>query len=238
LCMRDIDGVLIGEGFAPRVLQGFATALLQDARFCDLPIGLIAAIQPSEEWDALPNFERLGSGPAGDLIDYMLPLVHMHANAARLERELASIESDGTLDPVTGLFTASAFLQELERAVDEARSQRSALSLARFSFEAPCAHATGDSAARQLIRLARRTDIAGRADDGSILLAFPNTGLGNAHALVRRIGSTLAGNLPGLDRQADRFDPTVTLAVFKPSDSVESLLARVSEPVAAAASGA
>jgi len=162
----------------------------------------------------------------------------MHANAARLERELASIESEGTLDPVTGLFTASAFLHELERAVDEARAQRSALSLARFSFEATPAQRTGDSAARQLIRLARRTDIAGRADDGSILLAFPNTGLGNAHALVRRIGSTLAGNLPGLDRQAERIDPTVTLAVFKPNDSVESLLARVSEPVAAAASGA
>jgi GGDEF domain-containing protein len=239
LCMRDIDGVLIGDGFAPRVLQAFAVALSQDPRFRDLPIGLIAAVQPSEEWDALPNFERLGGGPAGDLIDYMLPLVHMHANAARLERELESIESEGMLDPVTGLFTARAFLRELERAVDEARAQRSALSLARFSFEAPAAAPrTGDSAARQLIRLARRSDIAGRADDGSILLAFPNTGLGNAHALVRRIGSTLAGNLPGLDRQAERLDPTVTLAVFKPNDSVESLLARVSEPVAAAASGA
>ena len=230
LCMRDIDGVLIGDGFAPRVLQAFAVALSQDPRFRDLPIGLIAAVQPSEEWDVLPNFERLGGGPAGDLIDYMLPLVHMHANAARLERELASIESDGMLDPVTGLFTANAFLRELERAVDEARAQRSALSLARFSFEVmPAARGTGDSAARQLIRLARRSDIAGRADDGSILLAFPNTGLGNAHALVRRIGSTLAGNLPGLDRQAERFDPMVTLAVFKPNDSVESLLARVTE---------
>ena len=239
LCMRDIDGVLIGDGFAPRVLQAFAVALSQDPRFRDLPIGLIAAVQPSEEWDVLPNFERLGGGPAGDLIDYMLPLVHMHANAARLERELASIESDGMLDPVTGLFTANAFLRELERAVDEARAQRSALSLARFSFEVmPAARGTGDSAARQLIRLARRSDIAGRADDGSILLAFPNTGLGNAHALVRRIGSTLAGNLPGLERQAERFDPMVTLAVFKPNDSVESLLARVTEPVAAAASGA
>jgi GGDEF domain-containing protein len=239
LCMRDIDGVLIGDGFAPRVLQAFAVALSQDPRFRDLPTGLIAAVQPSEEWDVLPNFERLGGGPAGDLIDYMLPLVHMHANAARLERELASIESDGMLDPVTGLFTANAFLRELERAVDEARAQRSALSLARFSFEVmPAARGTGDSAARQLIRLARRSDIAGRADDGSILLAFPNTGLGNAHALVRRIGSTLAGNLPGLERQAERFDPMVTLAVFKPNDSVESLLARVTEPVAAAASGA
>jgi len=238
LCMRDIDGVLIGDGFAPRVLQAFAIALLQDTRFRDLPVGLIAAMQPSEEWDALPNFERLGGGPAGDLIDYMLPLVRVHANAARLERQLASIESDGMLDPVTGLFTASAFVRELERAVEEARAQRNALSLARFSFEPLPARALGDSAARQVIRLARRADIAGRADDGSILLAFPNTGLGNAHALVRRIGSTLAGNLPGLDRQAERFDPTVTLAVFKPSDSVESLLARVSEPVAAAASGA
>ena len=53
--------------------------------------------------------------------------MRMHANAARLERELAAIESDGMLDPVTGLFTAHAFLRELERAVDEARAHRSAL---------------------------------------------------------------------------------------------------------------
>jgi GGDEF domain-containing protein len=239
LCARDIDGILIGDGFAPRALQAFAIALSEDGRFRDLPIGLVAGMQPSDDWSALPNFERL-SGRPSDLVDYMMPLVRLHAHGARLNRRLAAIESNGMLDPNTGLFTPDAFLQALELALEEARERRIALSLARFSFVPPPDRSLGDNAARQVIRLARRTDIAGRADDGSILLAFPNTGLGNAHALVRRIGSTLSGTLPGTDRQDARFDPNVTLAVFKPSDSVESLIARVSEPepVAAVSSGA
>jgi GGDEF domain-containing protein len=236
---RDIDGILIGDGFAPHTLQAFARALSQDVRFRDLPIGLVAAVQPSDEWNALPNFERL-SGRAEDLVDYMMPLVRLHAYGERLERLLAAIESGGMLDPQTGLFTPEAFRRTFEQAVEDAREQRSALSLARFAFDPLPERALGDRAARQVIRLARPTDIAGRAEDGSILLAFPNTGLGNAHALVRRIGSTLSGALPGIDLQDTRFDPLVTLAVYKHGDSVDSLLARVSDPgpVAASAGGA
>jgi len=208
--------------------------LSQDARFRELPIGLVAAVQPPDEWNALPNFERL-SGRAPEVMDYMMPLVHLHAYGGRVRRQLAAIESGGQLDPHTGLYTPDAFLREFERVVDDARERRAALSLARFSFAPQPERAVDDRAARQVIRLARPTDIAGRAEDGSILLAFPNTGLGNAHALVRRIGHTLSGSLPGVDQQDIRFDPVVTLAVFKPGDSVETLIARVSEDSAVAA---
>ena len=234
LCARDIDGIVIGDGFAPHTLQAFAIALSQDARFRELPIGLVAAVQPPDEWAALPNFERL-SGRAPEVMDYMMPLVHLHAYAGRLRRQLVAIESGGLLDPHTGLYTPNAFMREFERVVDDARERRAALSLARFSFAPQPERAVDDRAARQVIRLARPTDIAGRAEDGSILLAFPNTGLGNAHALVRRIGHTLSGSLPGVDQQDIRFDPVVTLAVFKPGDSVETLIARVSEDSAVAA---
>ena len=234
LCARDIDGIVIGDGFAPHTLQAFAIALSQDARFRELPIGLVAAVQPPDEWAALPNFERL-SGRAPEVMDYMMPLVHLHAYAGRLRRQLVAIESGGLLDPHTGLYTPNAFMREFERVVDDARERRAALSLARFSFAPQPERAVDDRAARQVIRLARPTDIAGRAEDGSILLAFPNTGLGNAHALVRRIGHTLSGSLPGVDQQDIRFDPQVTLAVFKPGDSVETLIARVSEDSAVAA---
>ena len=234
LCARDIDGIVIGDGFAPHTLQAFAIALSQDARFRELPIGLVAAVQPPDEWNALPNFERL-SGRAPEVMDYMMPLVHLHAYAGRLRRQLVAIESGGLLDPHTGLYTPNAFMREFERVVDDARERRAALSLARFSFAPQPERAVDDRAARQVIRLARPTDIAGRAEDGSILLAFPNTGLGNAHALVRRIGHTLSGSLPGVDQQDIRFDPVVTLAVFKPGDSVETLIARVSEDSAVAA---
>jgi hypothetical protein len=239
LCARDIDGIVIGDGFAPHTLQAFAIALSQDARFRDLPVGLVAAAQPPDDWSALPNFERL-NGRAPEVMDYLMPLVRLHAYGGRLRRKLAAIESGGMLDPLTGLYTPDAFLREFERAVDDARERRAALSLARFAFAPPPERGFDDRAARQVIRLARPTDIAGCADDGSILLAFPNTGLGNAHALVRRIGSTLSGSLPGVDQQDVRFDPMVTLAVFKPGDSVESLIARVSDesPVAAGSSGA
>jgi GGDEF domain-containing protein len=172
-------------------------------------------------------------------MDYMMPLVRLHAHGGRLRRQLAALESGGMLDPLTGLYMPDAFLREFQRVVENARERRAALSLARFSFAPQPERTLDDRAARQVIRLARPTDIAGRADDGSILLAFPNTGLGNAHALVRRIGSTLSGSLPGVDQQDVRFDPTVTLAVFKPGDSVESLIARVSDesPVATGSSG-
>jgi GGDEF domain-containing protein len=234
LCARDIDGIVIGDGFAPHMLQAFAIALSQDARFRELPVGLVAAVQPPDEWNALPNFERL-SGRAPEVMDYMMPLVHLHAYGGRLRRQLAAIESGGLLDPHTGLYTPDAFLREFERVVDDARERRAALSLARFSVAPQPARTVDDRAARQVIRLARPTDIAGRAEDGSILLAFPNTGLGNAHALVRRIGHTLSGSLPGVDQQDIRFDAVVTLAVFKPGDSVETLIARVSEDSAVAA---
>jgi hypothetical protein len=39
----------------------------------------------------------------------------------------------------------------------------------------------------------------------------------------------------GTDGKPARIDPTITLAALKGADTVESLLARVSEPVAVAA---
>ena len=37
---RDIDGVVIGDGFGPPTLGAFLTALSEDARFCELPVAL------------------------------------------------------------------------------------------------------------------------------------------------------------------------------------------------------
>lgn len=34
---RDVDGIVIGEGFGPPTLTAFLTALIADARFRDLP---------------------------------------------------------------------------------------------------------------------------------------------------------------------------------------------------------
>ena len=38
---RDIDGIVIGDGFSPRVVEALLTALAEDARFRDLPVGVL-----------------------------------------------------------------------------------------------------------------------------------------------------------------------------------------------------
>src|SRR5437879_997841 len=37
---RDIDGIVLGEGFSPRVMDAFLTVLTEDARFRNLPVVL------------------------------------------------------------------------------------------------------------------------------------------------------------------------------------------------------
>ena len=37
---RDIDGIVLGEGFSPRVVDAFLTVLAEDARFRNLPVVL------------------------------------------------------------------------------------------------------------------------------------------------------------------------------------------------------
>src|SRR6187551_2940207 len=55
LNVRDIDGIVLGEGFSPRVIDAFLTVLTEDARFRNLPIVLTGGeLAPAYE---LPNLE-------------------------------------------------------------------------------------------------------------------------------------------------------------------------------------
>jgi hypothetical protein len=38
---RDIDGMVIGDGFAPRVIEAMLTVLAEDVRFRDLPVAVL-----------------------------------------------------------------------------------------------------------------------------------------------------------------------------------------------------
>ena len=40
---RDIDGIVIADGFSPEVVQALLTVLAEDARFRDLPVFLFLA---------------------------------------------------------------------------------------------------------------------------------------------------------------------------------------------------
>jgi hypothetical protein len=35
---RDIDGIVVGDGFSPRMVEAFLTVLAQESRFRDIPV--------------------------------------------------------------------------------------------------------------------------------------------------------------------------------------------------------
>lgn len=234
---RDVDGIVIGEGFNPRTVEALLTVLAEDSRFRDLPIALVPDLPSSIDANRLPNLEHVGGEPA-QVVDRILPLVRQHAFEARLQRQLTALEAKGLLDPQTGLFTVAAFLRDLNRAVDEAKTRGNAMTLARFTFPGAVDRRANMDAARLVSRLVRSADFACRASDGSILLAFSETALRSAHVVARRIANVLRHTMlsaEGQDGRPMRVDPTITLAALKSNDTVETLLARVSEPVAVAA---
>jgi GGDEF domain-containing protein len=234
---RDVDGIVIGEGFNTRVVEAFLIVLAEDSRLRDLPIALVPPVPPGIDLTKLPNLERIVGEPA-DVVARILPLVRQHAFEARLQRQLAALETRGLIDPQTGLFTSAAFLRDLNRAVDAAKLRGNDLTLARFTFPTSVDRRANMDAARLVSRLVRSVDFACRASDGSILLVFSETALQSAHIVARRIASVLRHIMlvcEGPDGRAVRVDPTITLAVLKGTDTVESLLARVSEPPSVAA---
>src|SRR5262249_23900680 len=50
---RDVDGTVIGEGLAPRVVEALLTMLAENARFRDLPVGVLDNSAVDDE--RLPN---------------------------------------------------------------------------------------------------------------------------------------------------------------------------------------
>jgi GGDEF domain-containing protein len=231
---RDVDGVVLGDGFGPRMVEAFLTVIAEDARFRDLPVATLACIPHAIDRSQLPNLEPMKGEPNG-IVERMLPLVRIHAFAERLQRLLAAIEAKGLLDPETGLFTPSAFEHDLERAVDEAHDSGGTLSLARFSFPEDLEQRANRDAARLVSRLVRKADFACRSQDGSILVAFSGTTLRSAHVVARRIASVLKHTMVATEAGHGCIMPAVTLACLKANDTVGSLIARVSEPVAFAA---
>jgi GGDEF domain-containing protein len=235
---RDVDGIVIGEGFNPLTIEAFLTVLGEDSRFRDLPIALLPALPAAIDLHRLPNLEHVGGGDPAEIVARILPLVRQHAFEARLQRQITALETKGLLDPQTGLFTVTAFLHDLNRAVDDAKSRGNTMTLARFTFPPSIDRRANMDAARLVSRLVRSADFACRANDGSILLAFSETALRSAHVVARRIASVLRHTMllpEGTDGKPLRIDPTITLAALKGADTVESLLARVSEPAAVAA---
>ena len=231
---RDIDGMVIGDGFGPRIVEALLTVLAEDVRFRDLPVTVLGGHQGvvEEFYAHLPNLDRVAEG-TDRLVDRFLPLVRLHAFGERLKRMLKSLDAQGMLDPNTGLLGHEAFWRDLNRAVDDAEKRGVGLSIARFSFER-CDRRISLDAARLVGRLMRQVDFACREADHSIFAVFTDTDLRTAHVIARRIASVLKHTMLAPDRKqgGSGVDTAVTLATLKPTDNVASLIARVVDEVA------
>src|SRR5262249_12271345 len=111
---RDVDGVVIGEGLGPGVVEALLTLLGENAHFRDLPVGVLNNAAAGDE--RLPNLVQVAADPLR-LVERILPFVRLHAFESQLTRALKSLESDGVIDPDTGLLAARAFWRDLERPV-------------------------------------------------------------------------------------------------------------------------
>jgi GGDEF domain-containing protein len=224
---RDIDGLVIGDGFGPRIVEALLTVLAEDARFRDLPVAVLGGHHDvTEKFHAqLPNLDRVAEGP-DLLVARFLPFVRLHAFGQRLARMLKSLDAQGMIDPHTGLLANEIFWRDLNRAVDDAEKRGVGLSIARFSFENGDRRLSVD-AARLVSRLMRQVDFACRESDNSIFAVFTETDLRAAHVIARRIAVVLKNTMLLPEQQTGGVETAVTLATLKPSDSVDTLIARV-----------
>jgi len=221
---RDIDGIVVGDGFSPRMVEAFLTVLAHDSRYRDIPVAVIGEAPP-EFAESLTNIDHVDGDPSR-LVARMMPLVRMHAFEARLKRMLKTLDADGMFDPQTGLLTRDSFWHNLRKAIAEASDRSLPLSMARFSFDGLLDEHAGMERARLVTRLTRNIDFAMREDDGAILIVFTQTDLQSAHVVARRIAGALK-NMLASARLHEEITTNVTLATLKAGDTLDSLIARV-----------
>ena len=80
-------------------------------------------------------------------------------------------------------------------------------------------------------RLMRQMDFGTVQNDGSVVVAFIDTDLRNAHGIARRLSAVMRHTASG--KRAARTEPEVTVATLMPQDSPQSLLARLYQPQSA-----
>jgi GGDEF domain-containing protein len=227
---RDIDGVVLTDGFTPRVVDAFLTVLAEDVRFRNLPIVVTSgSLQVTYE---LANLEVVTSDPAR-VAASVLPMVRQHAFEVHLSRTLRSIDANGLIDARTGLFTRAAFDRDFATAVYQSQSHGGGLSVARFAFDPAHPRAQFDGA-RIISRLMRQSDFGVAQQDGSVLVVFAETDLRNAHMIARRMSAVMRHTSHG--KRNTRSEPVVTVATLLPNDSAKSLLARLADDPQRAAS--
>jgi hypothetical protein len=219
---RDIDGVVVCDGFAPQRVEWFLDHLGRDSAFRDLPVALVAA-ETAGVPTQLTGLDSFAEGDA-DLLPVMLPALRAHAFASGLRRLARAIEAEGQMDPRTNLLTPAAFRAQLAVALEDVEGRGVPLSIARLSFPGPTPPRLVADASRVLARLIRASDFGG-GDDGGLLLALGDTDLKAAHAVVRRLASIVKHTT--LDPMGVKLVPDVVLDVARPGDDVPALAKRI-----------
>ncbi len=222
---RDVDGIVVGDGFSPRMVEAFLTVLAQEPRFRDIPVAVVGKARP-DFTEAMPNIDQVAADP-GRLVSRMVPLVRMRAFEARLKRVLKSLDTEGMFDPETGLLTRESFWRDLSEVIVEASDRSMPLSVAHFSFDGVADERTGLDAARLMTRLIRNIDFATRDEDGAILVAFTQTDLRSAHVVAHRIAGAFTDTMLTPRRTAKPLAANVTLATLKAGDTLDTLMMRV-----------
>jgi GGDEF domain-containing protein len=234
LNLRDVNGLIIGDGFGPSTVEVFLTALAEDSRFGDLPVGIMTELPAAIDRTRLAGIEPVRGQPEG-IVAHMMPLVRVHAFAARLRRHSASLDARGLVDPLTGLFSAAAFDYGLPQMIADCRKRDAAMSVARFELPAALSPRARIDAARLVGRLIRPGDFAAQDVGGAITVVMADAALHQCHVAARRIASVIRSTLMCEHDGGVAVDAEVTIAALRPTDSPHSLLARVSGPERAAA---
>ena len=227
---RDIDGIVLTDGFSPRVVDAFLTVLAEDGRFRNLPI-VITSASPHATYE-LANLEIVAGDPTR-IAESILPMVRQHAFEVHLSRTLRSIDANGLVDARTGLLTSAAFDRDFATAVYQAQSRGSGLSMARFAFDPAHPRAQFDGA-RIISRLMRQSDFGVAGSDGSVFVVLTETDLREAHMIARRLSAVMRHTSHG--KRDTRAEPVVSVATLMPNDSAKSLLARLGDEAQRAAS--
>jgi hypothetical protein len=227
---RDVDGIVMAEGFSARVVDAFLTVLTEDARFRNLPV-VVTSGDLAPAYD-LPNLEIIAGDPA-QAVATALPLIRQHAFEAHLSRTLRAIDADGLIDARTGLLTSQTFERDFAGAVYQTQQRGGGLSVARFAFDPGHPRAQFDGA-RIISRLMRQMDFGAALEDGSVVIAFAETDLKTAHAIARRLSSVMRHTSYG--KRDARSEPGVTVATLLPNDTATSLRSRLHEEAHRAAS--
>jgi hypothetical protein len=209
LSNRDINGIVLGEGFSLRVTDAFLTVLAEDSRFRNLPVVLTSEHLAPDY--GLPNLEII-TGTPQHIAANASPLIRQHALETRLSRRLRSLDAGGLLDAGTGLLTPAA------------QSRGGGLSVARFVFDPDHPRARLDGG-RIASRLMRQMDFGVVRDDGSVLVVFADADLRTAHMVARRLASVMRHT--GYGAGDSRNEPVVTVVSMQEQDSAKSLLARL-----------